>query len=174
MTIQQLIRRIRLRRFHNFKPWHTRCKSGSWFWNLRKDIRRLLQILAGGENFIVDMLSSILKKKEIYIFENKYKNALQNLNKHYKNALKNQRRTFIKPLRDAKLSKKQADEAGFICSKHLWKYSNIGNERGIVRRKPIDQHLIDSIQEHMEAFSKESSTKTNKRKYDGIIKINKK
>jgi hypothetical protein len=168
MTIRQLINRIRLRRYHNFKPWPTRFKSGSWFWNLRKDIRHLLQILAGGENFIVDMLSSILKKNEIQIFENKYKNALQNLNKHYKNAPKNQKHTFIKPLREAKLTKEQADAAGFICSKHLWKYSSIDIERGIVGRKPIDQHLIDSIQEHMEAFSKESSTKTNKRRYDGI------
>lgn len=68
-------------------------------------------------------------------------------------ALKNEKHAFIKPLRQAKLTKEQADAVGFISSTHLWKNSSIEFKRGIVRRKPIDQNL-NSIQEHIEAFSK--------------------
>lgn len=167
MPVENLIRRIRRRRYTNLKPWVNRNTSGGSFSILKRDIRALLVILAGGENMVTRMLQSVLKKDQITSIDEKYKSALKNMNDIFDKQKKFERYQYLQTLKNANLTRNQAKEIGFNFSNNLWNGcldSKLKNGR-----KPIDENLIEAIQTHMELFSKESSNRTCKRVYEGYL-----
>jgi hypothetical protein len=169
MTIENILNRIINRRYTLFKPWSSRCHFGPSFWRLKKDIRRLLVILSGGEDQINNLLNSILKKNEKESFQKKYKQALINLSSDFKKKRKSERYPYLKVLRKAKLTKEEAEAIGYKSSIKMWRNCDVNFYPKIRGRKPIDNDMIESIKIHMENYSKESSTRTNKRKYEGKV-----
>ena len=101
------------------KKWSTRSRGNSFFDQLKASVKRLLTIISG--NDICAMLRDVLTLKERDHFQyTKIADAMRNIGAEVNKSTPKTRHTFIRSLKDAGVSRRNAFKAGFKPSSHLW------------------------------------------------------
>jgi hypothetical protein len=138
---------------NNYEPmmdWSRRRRTGARYQLINK-IRHLLELLSG--NNIVKMLQDVLRKSEKVQLNQKYHRALCEHAKLCLISKPKERYSFIRAIRIAGLSYKDAKKLGYNVSKELWTSCLNSDERNKGGRPALTQDLRSAINRHVESIS---------------------
>ena len=157
----EIIRLLKIRYAQSLR-WNSRNKKSSYFNVLKKRIKRFLISLSG--NDLPSMILDILDIKDLACIHSRYINALKNISDpvNSKSIVKQKNQHyFIRSIRQAGLSLREARELGFQCGKHLWRTCLDPNKRHIGGRPYIfNEQLQNEIIDHMDSISNYAANRT--------------
>jgi hypothetical protein len=131
--------------------WSSRNKTCGHSKQLRKKLERFLTRISG--NDLNAMFHDIFKSQD---FNPKYKESLRKMSQAINNKTivkPKHKHHFIRPLREAGLTKKEVNSLGIQCSDGLWKNCLDQTERNLGGKSRFPEDLVNEINEHLNELS---------------------
>lgn len=157
-SIEAVLQNYRL----SSEPWALRNKKSKRFKKLKAKVINFLECLSGGH--IKEMLIDVLDASIVHQIQTKYSVALQKISGHVNNKIKaKMKHNFIRPLREAKLTRDEARELGFKVGKKLWRSSISDHDRHLGGQPSLfskDPQEVEAIKSHMENLSNPAASRS--------------